>query len=135
MTNCTASFSTKKLYLVAASLKTSQTKNKEFAGSPWLENPLLSRRLQVLPSRKKAPRPTSFPSSSREASRSCPDPLNLIKVDSIPLPPTPELAQRLGAAYVDFDSNALAELARLATAEYNEAQWTTEVYPVWHGKI
>lgn len=50
------------------------------------------------------------------------------RVDSIRLPPTPELAQRLGAAYVDFDSNALAELARLATGEYNEAQWTTEVY-------
>ena len=49
-------------------------------------------------------------------------------VDSISLPPTPELAQRLGAAYVDFDSNALAELAQLATGEYNEAQWTIDVY-------
>lgn len=64
-------------------------------------------------------------------------------VDSLSLPSNSKLAQGPGAAYVDCDSNILAEAAQLAKAQYNEAQWTAEVYhpyflrtnllPVRHG--
>jgi hypothetical protein len=64
-------------------------------------------------------------------------------VDSLSLPSNSELAQGLGAAYVDYNSNVLAEAVQLAKAQYNEAQWTAEVYhpyflrtnllPVRHG--
>jgi hypothetical protein len=49
-------------------------------------------------------------------------------VGSLSLPSNSELAQGLGAAYVDCDFNVLAEAAQLAKAQYNEAQWTAEVY-------
>jgi hypothetical protein len=49
----------------------------------------------------------------------------------LPLAPTSALAKALNRAFVNFDSAKLMEACQFAKGEYNEAQWTAEVYQMY----